>query len=211
MAQEKKKTDPENVFVTPGKQDTSKVYVFVPFNYRDAQAALKEIGATWAGSQWQVDGAAFKAGEAAVREAAKKDIALGVEGRKAREDALKAEKPAKAAKAEKADKPKAEKKELTDEEKAAKAAAKREELKAKDATRVLVAAGGAADLKKVEVSGAEVDVTRVSATFALDEKTLERISETWPDNGFKVGDEVAYAEFAAPEAEKEVETDGPGM
>jgi hypothetical protein len=92
MTDAPKKSDPDNVFVTAGVKDPAKAYVFVPFNYRDAQAAIKEAGGKWAGSQWELTADALKSAEADIRAAARKDIELGAEGRKTREDGLKAEK-----------------------------------------------------------------------------------------------------------------------
>lgn len=84
------RSDPDNVFISVGQKDPSKSYVFVPFSYRDAHAALKEAGARFMGSQWEIDRKALEAAEPGIREAARRDIALGVEGRKARELEMKA-------------------------------------------------------------------------------------------------------------------------
>lgn len=89
-----KRTDPDNVFVSEGKKDPSKLYIYIPFNYRDAQVALKEAGAKWRGNQWEIDKDAWAGAEQFVREAARSDIMLGKEGRKAREDELRAEREA---------------------------------------------------------------------------------------------------------------------
>lgn len=202
MAEDKKRTDPDNVFVTPGKKDASKVYVFVPFNYRDAQAALKEAGATWAGSQWGLDKTAFEGAEAKIREAARKDIALGTEGRKAREDALKAEAGEKPKASKKADKP-----ELSDEEKEA-AKQARAEANAKrrdeaDKTRVPVVAGSVEAGAEIDVNGDTMVVTDLGSTWKLeDDAAVEALVKRFPHvEGLKVGDEVQFAKFEEPSPE----------
>jgi len=194
MAQAPKK-DWEGLNVTPGKKDPNMNYVFVPFNYREAQAALKEAGAKWAGSQWGIAKDAFEANEAKIRAAAKADMDLGVDGRKAREDALKADAPAKAPKE------KAEKKELTAEEKAAKAEASRAAALERDKTRVPVVAGSVEAGGTVVVDGEEVTVSKVGKAFELDEKGAADLAERF-NAEFKAGDKVAYATYEpAPAAE----------
>ena len=203
MSDAPKKSDPDNVFITPGVKDTNKSYVFVPFNYRDAQAAIKEAGGKWAGSQWELDAAALKSAEDAIREAARKDIALGAEGRKTREDGLKAEKgedkPAKEAKAPKAEKSPEE----IEAAKAERAAASHGRMIEADKTRVPVLSGSVAEGGTVSVNGTDVAVTRIGTEVELDDAAAARYAERFPDTSFKVGDKVSFAHFEAPEPEKD--------
>lgn len=207
MSDAPKKSDPDNVFVTTGVKDATKSYVFVPFNYRDAQAAIKEAGGKWAGSQWELDGEALKNGEADIRTAARKDIDLGVEGRKTREAGIKAEKgdtkPAKEAKPE-----------LSPEEaeaaKAERAAAARDRAIEADKTRVPVLSGSVAEGGTVSVNGTDVAVTKVGTEVELDDAAAARYTERFPDTDFKAGDKVSFAYFEAPEPEKN-DAPEPGM
>lgn len=189
----------QNINAKPGTKDASKVYVFTPFNYRDTQAVLKAAGATWKGSQWEMDKAVFETNRDAIVAAAKVDNELGKDGRKTREMALKAAAPAKP-----------EKKELSAEEKAAVAEAARQRVLERDSVRVPVLAGAVAEGGNVSVNGEDVVVTRVSAAFELDMVGAADMNARF-DTEFAAGDEVAYAYFEAPEAKKEVENEGPGM
>jgi hypothetical protein len=179
----KREVDPQHVFVKAGKKDPSKVYVSVPFNYRDAQAEIKKLGAKWMGDNWEIDKDKFEAAEADIRNAAQADIDLGKEGRKERETALKAE-----AEKAKADKPA--KKELTEEEKAAKAEAGRKAALERDAKRLPCLA------ENVE-AGTEMTVNDVAVKtgrpFELDDKGAADINERFETDVFKAGDTVAYA------------------
>ena len=224
------KPDPDNVFISQGRKDPSKAYVFVPFSYRDAHAALKQAGARFMGSQWEIDGEALKASEAKIREAARRDIALGAEGRKARENELKAAAAASSGKQagekarekagksspDEAGKP-AGRRELTDEERAARAERTRAAVIERDATRIPVIAGEVEEGDTVEIDGREVEVTRVGGAFTIDAATAADLEDRFPSRSFKAGDSIAYASFEAPAvdatAEKEPEAagDAPSM
>lgn len=202
MAEEKKKSDPDNVFVTAGKKDKDKVYVFVPFNYRDAQAALKEAGATWAGSQWGIGKTEFEANETKIREAARADIALGQDGRKAREDALKAEK-GDAPKAKKA-----EKKELSAEEQASRDEANAKRMKERDAKQFPVVVGTVKEGATLVVDGKDVTVEEFGTEFEIDEKNVDSIAARFGIDKFDIGTKVQFAKFdpekvAEPEADSD--------
>jgi hypothetical protein len=201
MTDAPKKSDPDNVFVTAGVKDPAKAYVFVPFNYRDAQAAIKEAGGKWAGSQWELTADALKSAEADIRAAARKDIELGAEGRKTREDGLKAEKGE--AKPEKTA-------EEIEAAKADRAAAARDRAIEADKTRVPVLSGSVAEGGTVSVGGNDVAVTKVGAEVELDDAAAARYAERFPDTSFKAGDKVSFAYFEAPEPEKD-DTPEPGM
>lgn len=197
MSDAPKKTDPDNVFITPGVKDTTKAYIFVPNTYREAREAIKAEGGKWAGSQWEMDAEKLKGAEEAIRLAARADIALGVEGRKAREDALKAAQPEKAAKEPEVVK--------TPEEieaaKEARAVAGRERALEADKTRVPVLTGSVAEGGTVTVGGVDVTVTKVGAPVDLTEESAARYAERFPDLAFKGGDSVSFAYFEAPVAE----------
>lgn len=194
MSDDKKQSDPDNVFMTDGKKDPSKVYVFVPFNYRDAQSAIKDAGGTWAGSQWEMDKEKFTAAEGDIRAGARKDIELGKDGRKDREDALKAEKEAA--------KPSDEDKAAAAEERAKRG---REAALERDKTRMPVAVGTVGEGDTMSVNGADVSVARVGKSFTLDEDGARDMAERFPGADVKAGQEIAYASFEAPEARKEAD------
>ena len=197
MADDKKKLE-DNIGFTAGKKDESKTYIFTPFNYRSAQAAIKEAGGKWKGDQWEVETSKLAEIEPKIREAAREDIALGKEGRKAREDELKANKPAKEPKAE-----------LTEEEKAAKAEAGRLAAIERDKTRVPVVEGSVAEGGTVSVGGEDVAVTKLGAAWELDtDEKVAGLKERFPDvEGIEKGAKVQFASFEAPENAPA----GPGM
>lgn len=192
--------DPDNVWVSAGKKDETKVYVGTPFNYRDAQAAIKEAGGKWKGDTWELDKAAFAAAEETIRVAARGDRDMTKEARAEREAALKAEKPAKE-KAEKA--PKAE---LTDEEKAAKAEAAAAAAIERDKTRVPVIEGSVAEGDEITAGGETVKVDGLGKAWELDADGAEKLKARFPDvAGIEAGAKVQFASF------KEPEPDAPGM
>lgn len=189
-----KPKDPDNIRFSKSTKDPENTVVWTPYNYRSAQAAIKEAGGTFLKDQekpggiWVIKGMT-DAQEQAIRAGAQEDIALGQEGRKAREDARKdtreAEKAEKAAAAEK----------TPEEIEAAKQA--RAEAKAKrDASRVEVEAGSVGIGDTVEKNGAKHEVNHIGETYE------------------KGGKQMAYAyfgdlgaELAAKAAEKAKEED----
>lgn len=189
-----KPKDPDNIRFSKSTKDPENTVVWTPYNYRSAQAAIKEAGGTFLKDQekpggiWVIKGMT-DAQEQAIRAGAQEDIALGQEGRKAREDARKdtreAEKAEKAAAAEK----------TPEEMEAAKQA--RAEAKAKrDASRVEVEAGSVGIGDTVEKNGAKHEVNHIGETYE------------------KGGKQMAYAyfgdlgaELAAKAAEKAKEED----
>lgn len=188
---ENKPKDPDNIRFSKSTKDPENTVVWTPYNYRSAQAAIKEADGTFIknkdepGGIWVIKGMT-DAQEQAIRAGAKEDIALGQEGRKAREDARKDAREAE----------KAEKAEKTPEEiEAAKQA--RAEAKAKrDASRVEVEAGTVGIGDSVEKDGAPHEVNHIGATYE------------------KGGKQMAYAyfgelgaEMAAKEAEKAASKD----
>lgn len=188
---ENKPKDPDNIRFSKSTKDPENTVVWTPYNYRSAQAAIKEADGTFIknkdepGGIWVIKGMT-DAQEQAIRAGAKEDIALGQEGRKAREDARKDAREAE----------KAEKAEKTPEEiEAAKQA--RAEAKAKrDASRVEVEAGTVGIGDTVEKDGVKQEVNHIGATYE------------------KGGKQMAYAyfgelgaEMAAKEAEKAASKD----
>ncbi|MBW3243392.1 hypothetical protein KUV57_12030 [Epibacterium sp. DP7N7-1] len=194
MADDKKKLE-DNIGFTKGTKDESKTYVFTPFNYRSAQAAIKEAGGTWKGSLWEIDTAKVAEVEPKIREAAREDIALGKEGRKAREEELKANKPAKT--------------ELSEEEKAAKAEAGLAAAKERDKTRLPVVEGSVSEGDTVSVGGEDVAVTKLGTAWELDtDEKVAGLKERFPEvEGIEKGAKVQFASFEAPEEAPA----GPGM
>jgi hypothetical protein len=186
-----KPKDPDNIRFSQSTKDPENTVVWTPYNYRSAQAEIKEAGGTFIknkeepGGIWVVKGMT-DAQEQAIRAGAKEDIALGQEGRKAREDARKDAREAE--KAEKAEK-------SPEEIEAAKQA--RAEAKAKrDASRVEVEAGTVGIGDTVEKDGVKQEVNHLGATYE------------------KGGKQMAYAyfgelgaEMAAKEAEKAASKD----
>lgn len=183
--------DPQHIFVKAGKKDPTKVYVSVPWNYRDAQAEIKKLDAKFMGDNWEIDKEKFEAAEADIRKAAQGDIDMGKEARKEREAKLKAEKP-KAEPKEKAPKEKAPKKELTEEEKAARAEAGRKAALERDAKRLPIFADGIEKGTKATVNGVAV----TSGTpFELSEDAATDMNARFEGAEFKAGESVAYATF----------------
>lgn len=186
-----KPKDPDGVYVSRGQQDHNKdkVYVWVQTDFRDARAAIKAAGGVWKGSNHEFDKDAFAAVEATIREAARKDIALGKEGRVAREAELNPEKAAQSA-AKEADK-------------AAKSAAW-EEAKAhrvlvKDGELTRGEDGAVVPGQQIGTKDGSREVTSLGTVFQIDEKNHARMAEAFPEAGVQVGDQVAYAYYAAPE------------
>lgn len=182
---DQKPKDPDNIRFSKSTKDADNTVVWTPFNYRSAQAAIKDAGGTFIkdkdqpGGIWVVKGMT-DAQEQAIRAGAKEDIALGQEGRKAREDTRK--------EAREADKAAAQK---TPEEIEAAKQARAEAKAARDASRVEVEAGTVGIGDTVEKDGAKQEVNHLGATYE------------------KGGKQMAYAyfgelgaEMAAKEAEK---------
>lgn len=189
-----KPKDPDNIRFSKSTKDPENTVVWTPYNYRSAQAAIKEAGGTFLKDQekpggiWVIKGMT-DAQEQAIRAGAQEDIALGQEGRKAREDARKdtreAEKAEKAAAAEK-----------TPEEIEAAKQARAEAKTKRDASRVEVEAGSVGIGDTVEKNGAKHEVNHIGETYE------------------KGGKQMAYAyfgdlgaELAAKAAEKAKEED----
>lgn len=179
--------DPDNVYVSEGQKDTSKVYVFVPTNYRDAKAAIKAAGGIWKGSQYEFDKAVFTAVENTIREAARKDIGLGSEGRRSREDELNPERVELRAKkeAEKAEKSAAWQK------------AKAHRVLIKEGDVPVDEDGNVAGGQQVTTKDGQRPVTSVGRVFQVDEENLARLTDANPEAGVAVGDRVSYAYYAA--------------
>lgn len=183
--------------------------IWMPYSYRDTTAAVKEViaekreaapsedrmkvggfvkGDTPGDNFWFVN-KLTEADTAKINAASEKDVALGKEGRKEREEALKAERDAaKPAKVEKTA-------EEIEAAKAERAAANKARAAERNASRVLVDAGSVALGDTVEKDGAKVEVNHIGGSFE------------------KEGKDVAYAYFgdlgaemaekAAAEAAKE--------
>lgn len=185
---ENKPKDPDNIRISKSTKDPENTVIWTPYTYRSAQAAIKEADGTLIknkdepGGIWVVKGMT-DAQEQAIRAGAKEDIALGQEGRKAREDARK-------------DAREAEKAEKTPEEiEAAKQA--RAEAKAKrDASRVEVEAGSVGIGDSVEKDGASHEVNHIGATYEKGGKQM----------AYAYFGELG-AEMAAKEAEKAASKD----
>ena len=176
-----KPKDPDNIRFSKSTKHPENTVVWTPYNYRSAQAAIKEAGGTFLkdkeqpGGIWVVKGMT-DAQEQAIRAGAKEDIALGQEGRKTREDARKdsreAEKAEKAAAAEK-----------TPAEIEAAKQARAEAKAARDASRVEVEIGTVGIGDTVEKNGAKHEVNHIGDTYE------------------KGGKSMAYAYFGALGAE----------
>lgn len=192
-----KPKDPDGVYVSQGQQDHNKdkVYVWVQNDFRDARAAIKAAGGVWKGSNHEFDKDAFAAVEATIREAARKDIALGKEGRVAREAELNPEKAAQSA----------EKRAAKEAEKAAKSAAwekaKAHRVLVKDGELTRGEDGAVVPGQQIGTKDGSREVTSLGTVFAIDEKNHAKMSQDFPDAGVEVGDKVAYAYYAAPEPE----------
>lgn len=181
-----KPQDPDNVFIREKKDDPSTLIVFVPPTYRDAHAALKAAGARFVGGgNWSAPADDFRAAEQDVRAAARRDIELGNEGRKTREEGLRAQKEAdKAARAEQ-----------TAENRAAGVAER-------DKSRVMVAVGSVSEGDTVSSpDGTEHSVARFGQEFEVTEEKVAEYNERFPGSDFKAGDKVVYAMFDQPEVD----------
>ena len=92
--------------------------------------------------------------------------------------------------------------ELTAEQKAEAAAARAEAMRTRDQTRFPVVTGSAAVDGEIEVGGETVKVTGLGTAWKLEDKAaVDALTSRFPDAAVKVGDEVQYAAFAAPEVE----------
>lgn len=172
-----KPKNPDNIRFSKSTKDPENTVVWTPYNYRSAQAAIKEAGGTFIknkdepGGIWVVKGMT-EAQEQAIRAGAQEDIALGQEGRKAREDvrkgAIESDKAEKAAAAEK-----------TPEEIEAAKAARKAATDARKESRVEVEAGSVGIGDTVEKDGVKHEVNHIGDTYEKD------------------GKQVAYAYFGA--------------
>ncbi|MCE6958820.1 hypothetical protein LAZ40_07125 [Cereibacter sphaeroides] len=213
---ENKLKDTNNIRISQSKENPDNSVIWTPYNYRCAQAAIKaviaekrqglegvearKVGGFFLDKEnndgfWFVKGLT-EAQKTAVIAAAGEDVALGVEGRKAREEALKAERATKAPKEKKVEKTAEE----LEADKAARAEANRVRAAERDQSRVLVDAGSVAVGGSVEKDGVKQDVAFIGASFEKDGKTV-----AYAYFG-ELGADMA-AKAAAKEAEKEAEED----
>lgn len=192
--QEKKKSDPDNVFVKDKTDDPATSIVFVPADYREAHAALKAAGAKFVGAgNWSLPKTALEGAEAGIREAARRDIGMGQDGRKEREDRIRLSKEERKA------------------ERAAETGAKRAQaVKDRDADRVMVPAQALRVGDPINHSGAEKPITRCGTEFEVRPEKVDEFNERFPGNGFKAGDRVAYAYFDEPRKEAEKPSEAAG-
>lgn len=178
-----KPKDPDNIRFSKSTKDPENTVVWTPYNYRSAQAAIKEADGTFIknkdepGGIWVIKGMT-DAQEQAIRAGAREDITLGQEGRKARENARKD--------AREAENPK-----KTPEEIEAAKQARAEAKMTRDASRVEVEAGSVGIGDSVEKDGVKQEVNHLGATYEKDGKQM-----AYAYFG-KIG-----AELAAKEAEK---------
>lgn len=231
-----KLADTNNIRVSQSSKNADVTMIWAPWNYRSTQAAIKEIIAEKRAAEADKtlhskvggfltgdnDGSWFvrdlsEEQKAAIVAAAGEDLALGAEGRKARETELKAAKAeakeeAKAAKAEaraaaKAARPAEE----VAAEKEARAEASRQRSLEADRTRVPVLSGSVAEGDTLTNGDhGDVTVSKLGSEWALDdEDAVQRLAERFPEAGasFKVGDKVQFANFEVPQPE----LDAPGM
>ena len=190
-----KPKDPDNIRFSKSTKDADNTVVWTPFNYRSAQSAIKEAGGTFIkdkeqpGGIWVVKGMT-DAQEQAIRAGAKEDIALGQEGRKAREDTRK--------EAREADKAAAQK---TPEEIEAAKKVRAEAKAARDASRVEVEAGSVGIGGTVEdKSGAKQEVNHIGATYEKDGQ--QKVYAYFGELGAKMAADAAE-KAAAAEAKDE--------
>src|SRR5690606_31936517 len=101
--------------------------------------------------------------------------------------------------------------ELTDEEKAERTERSRAAVIDRDATRVPVIAGEVAEGDTIEIGGHEVAVTRVGATFTIDEAGVADLEDRFPGRTYKAGDQIAYASFEGPAIELATADEAPSM
>jgi hypothetical protein len=167
-----KPKNPDNIRFSKSTKDPENTVVWTPYNYRSAQAAIKEAGGTFIknkdepGGIWVVKGMT-DAQEQAIRAGAQEDIALGQEGRKAREDVRKG-----AIESEKADKAAAKSPEETEADKAARAEAAKARAAERDKSRVLVEAGTIGIGDTVEKDGVKHEVNHIGDTYEKDGKQV---------------------------------------
>jgi hypothetical protein len=217
--------DTNNIRISQSTQNPDNSVIWTPFNYRSAQAAIKaaiaenRAGVEDAAAKRKVggfvigkdgnDGFWFVKGmtdaqKASVTAAAADDVALGAEGRKAREAALKAERDA--GKETEAKAPKAAKEQKSPEQveadKAARAEAGRARAAERDASRVAIDAGSVNVGDTVEKDGVQHEVLHIGSNFDLNGRALAYAY--FGDLG---------AEMAAKAAAKdaEAEADAPSM
>lgn len=167
----KKNEDPDGLTVREGRDGPDQVYVQVPNGFQDAQAALKAAGAEKAGWGWVMTRAAFAEAEPAIREAARADIALGPEGRKARHEAGRPEREAQAAYWERI-----------------------------RAHRVLFREGEAEVGQVIDTPRGPKPVSVVGRVIEVSEKSVERLNEAWGPGDLVVGDKVVWAYYEPPAA-----------
>lgn len=162
--------NPDNIRFSKSTKDPNNTVVWTPFNYRSAQAAIKEAGGTFLKDQqkpggiWVIKGMT-DAQEQTIRAGAKEDIALGQEGRKAREDARKEARTADKAAAQKSP-------EELEADKAARAEANKARASERDKSRVLVEAGSVGIGDTVEKDGAKHEVNHLGDSYEKDGKQV---------------------------------------
>lgn len=220
-----KLADTNNIRVSQSSKNADVTMIWAPWNYRSTQAAIKEIIAEKRAAEADKtlhskiggfltgdnDGSWFvrdlsEEQKAAIVAAAGEDLALGAEGRKAREAELKAAK----ATAKAAAKPEKTAEEVAA-EKEVRAEANRQRAIEADKTRVPVLSGSVAEGDTL-ANGEHGDVTvsKLGGEWALDdEDAVQRLAARFPEAGasFKVGDKVQFANFEVPQPE----LDAPGM
>lgn len=167
----KKNEDPDSLTVRDGRDGPDQVYVQVPNGFEDAQAAIKAAGGEKAGWGWVMTRGVFAAAEPAIREAARADMALGTEGRKARHEAGRPEREAQAAYWERI-----------------------------RAHRVLFREGGAALGQVIDTPHGEKPVSVLGRVIEVSEKSIERLNEAWGPGDLVVGDRVSWAYYEPPAA-----------
>jgi hypothetical protein len=201
----KKMTEKNMLRISASTKNPDNSVIWMPYTYRDTAAAVKEIisnkraeapeadrnkvggfvkGETMNDNFWFIN--KLSPEETAVLEAAsEKDFALGVSGRKDREETLKAERLAA-------------KEQASAETKDARAQANRERAAKRNDSRVVVEAGSIALGDKVEKDGESHEVNHIGSTFENDGKQV-----AYAYFG-ELGAELAAK---AAEAEKEEEPD----
>lgn len=171
-----KPKDPDNIRISASNQDPNNSVIWTPYNYRSAQAAIKEAGGTFLkdkekpGGIWVVKGMTAEQ-EAAIRAGAQADIALGQEGRKTREDGRKAERDTDTPKAKAKDVP-AKTPEEIEADKTARAEANRARATERNASRVQVEAGSVGIGDTVEKDGVKQEVNHIGDTYEKDGKQV---------------------------------------
>lgn len=167
----KKNDDPDGITVRDGRDGPDQVYVQVPNGFQDTQGAIRAAGGEKAGWGWVMTRGQFTAGEPSIREAARADIALGAEGRKARHEAGRPQREAEAARWESI-----------------------------RAHRVLFREGAAATGQVIDTPHGPKPVSVVGRTIEVSEKSIERLNEAWPDGDLALGDKMSWAYYEPPAA-----------